>query len=36
MNAHVCLGRLDFATLAFESRAPDFNKRIMWPLNLTY
>lgn len=35
MNAHICR-RTDFATLAFQSIAPDFKTRIMWPFNLTY
>lgn len=35
MNAHVC-SRTDFAVLAYQSIAADFNTRIMWPMNLTY
>lgn len=35
MNAHICT-RNDFATLAYQSIAADFNTRIMWPVNLTY
>lgn len=35
MNGHHCK-RGDFATLAYESIAPDFNTRIMWPVNLTH
>lgn len=35
MNSHIC-ARTDFATLAYQSIAPDFNTRIMWPVNLTY
>ena len=35
MNAHICR-RTDFAVLAYQSIAPDFNTRIMWPMNLTY
>ena len=35
MNGHLCT-RTDFATLEYQSIAPDFNTRIMWPVNLTY
>ena len=35
MNAHICT-RTDFAVLAYQSIAPDYNTRIMWPFNLTY
>ena len=35
MNAHICR-RTDFAVLAYQSIAADFNTRIMWPMNLTY
>jgi hypothetical protein len=35
MNAYLC-NRTDFATLEYQSIAPDFNRRIMWPVNLTY
>lgn len=35
MNAHICT-RNDIATLAYQSVAPDFNTRIMWPVSLKY
>lgn len=35
MNGHVCQ-RNDFAVLEYESIAPDFNARIMWPVTLNY
>lgn len=35
MNSHICT-RTDFAVLAYQSIAPDFNTRIMWPVALTY
>jgi hypothetical protein len=35
MNGHVC-NRLDFGVLEYESIAPDFNTRIMWPVYLQY
>lgn len=34
-NGHVC-NRTDFARLRYTSIAPDFQTRIMWPVNLTY
>ncbi len=35
MNSHICT-RTDFAVLAYQSIAPDFNTRIMWPVALKY
>jgi hypothetical protein len=35
MNAYVC-ERTDFAVLAYQSSAADYNTRIMWPLTLRY
>jgi len=35
INGHHCK-RGDFAALSYESIAPDFNTRIMWPVNLTF
>lgn len=35
INGYHCLRR-DFAVLAYESIAPDFNTRIMWPVNLAF
>lgn len=35
MNSHVCT-RSDFAALEYESRAADFQTRIMWPVYLKY
>jgi hypothetical protein len=35
MNAYICT-RTDFAVMAYQSIAADFNTRIMWPMNLTY
>jgi hypothetical protein len=35
MNAYFC-SRTDFIMLSYESNAPDYNTRIMWPVNLTY
>lgn len=35
MNGYVCL-RDDIAVLEYESIAPDFNTRIMWPVMLNY
>lgn len=35
MNGYQCL-RHDFAALEYESIAPDYNTRIMWPVNLTF
>ena len=34
MNGHFC-PRHDLGVLEYESRAADFNLRIMWPVNLT-
>lgn len=36
MNGYNCLNRTDFAALEYQSIAPDYNTRIMWPVNLTY
>ena len=36
MNSYTCLNMTDFAVLEYQSIAPDFNRRIMWPVNLTY
>ena len=33
-NGHIC-NRTDFARLKYTSIAPDFQSRIMWPVNLT-
>lgn len=35
MNAHMCPLKEDFVVLEYESKAADFNKRIMWPVDLT-
>ena len=35
MNGHIC-ERNDFGVLEYESIAPDFNTRIMWPVYLKY
>lgn len=35
MNGYYCT-RHDFAVLEYESIAPDYNKRIMWPVTLSY
>ena len=35
LNGHYCT-RNDFAVLEYESIAPDFNTRIMWPVSLNY
>lgn len=35
INGHIC-ERLDFGVLEYESIAPDFNTRIMWPVYLSY
>jgi hypothetical protein len=35
INGYIC-NRTDFAVLEYESIAPDFNTRIMWPVNLSY
>ena len=35
MNGHVCKTE-KLALLEYESIAPDFNKRIMWPVHLHY
>jgi hypothetical protein len=35
MNAYVCQNRTDFAVLEYESKAPDFQTRIMWPVSIT-
>jgi hypothetical protein len=35
MNGYVC-ARQDLAVLQYASIAPDFNKRIMWPVNMTF
>ena len=35
MNGYYCT-RHDFAVLEYESIAPDYNKRIMWPVALSY
>jgi hypothetical protein len=34
MNGYMC-NRTDFAVLEYQSIAPDFKTRIMWPVNLT-
>ena len=34
MNGHLC-NRSDFVILEYESTAPDYNSRIMWPVSLT-
>ena len=36
MNAYMCTNREDFGVLEYQSRADDFNKRIMWPVYLFY
>ena len=35
LNGYHCT-RNDFAALQYESIAPDYNTRIMWPVNLTF
>lgn len=35
INGHIC-NRQDFHVLEYESIAPDFNTRIMWPVYLSY
>ena len=35
INGHFCTHE-DFGVLEYESIAPDFNTRIMWPVYLTY
>ena len=35
MNGHICQ-RNDFGVIEYESIAPDFNKRIMWPVYLKF
>jgi hypothetical protein len=35
INGHYCTSE-DFAVLEYESIAPDFNTRVMWPVNLTF
>ena len=35
INGHFC-ARDDFTVLEYESIAPDFNTRIMWPVYLKY
>jgi len=35
MNAYMCPTRQDFAVLEYESKAADFQTRIMWPVSLT-
>lgn len=35
MNGYYCM-RTDFGVLEYESIAPDFNKRIMWPVYMRY
>ena len=35
MNAYMCPLREDFAVLEYESKAADFQTRIMWPVSLT-
>ena len=35
MNGHYC-NRQDFHVLEYESIAPDYNTRIMWPVYLNY
>lgn len=35
INGHICQ-RSDFGVLEYESIAPDFNARIMWPVQLKY
>lgn len=35
LNGHYC-DREDFGVLEYESIAPDFNTRIMWPVSLNY
>ena len=35
INGHIC-DRQDFGVLEYESIAPDFNTRIMWPVYLAY
>jgi hypothetical protein len=35
INGYIC-SRDDFAVLEYESIAPDFNTRIMWPVTLNY
>ena len=35
INGHECT-RTDFGVLEYESIAPDFNTRIMWPVYLRY
>ena len=35
INGHICR-RNDFGVLEYESIAPDFNRRIMWPVYLKY
>jgi len=34
MNGHLCQ-RSDLVVLEYQSQAPDYNSRIMWPVNLT-
>jgi hypothetical protein len=34
MNAHVCK-RTDFVVLEYESKASDYNSRVVWPVTLT-
>lgn len=36
MNAYMCTEREDFGVLEYQSVAPDFQTRIMWPVYLTY
>lgn len=35
INGHYC-EREDFSVLEYESIAPDYNTRVMWPVSLTY
>jgi hypothetical protein len=35
INGHHCK-RLDFGVIEYESIAPDFNTRIMWPVYLKF
>lgn len=35
INGHIC-DREDFGVLEYESIAPDFNTRIMWPVYLNF